>query len=29
VVEFTNTADLAAVMEVVGRNVESILGASS
>jgi hypothetical protein len=29
VVEFTNTVDLAAVMEVVGRNVESMLGASS
>lgn len=29
VVEFTNTADLASVMEVVGRNVESMLGAPS
>jgi hypothetical protein len=29
VVEFSTTAELAPVMEVVGRNVESILGASS
>jgi hypothetical protein len=29
VVEFSTTADLAPVMEVVGRNVEEILGASS
>ena len=29
VVEFSTTAELGPVMEVVGRNVESILGASS
>jgi hypothetical protein len=29
VVEFTTTADLGPVMEVVGRNVEAILGVSS
>ncbi len=29
VVEFSNSADLAPVMEVVGRNVEAILGVSS
>jgi hypothetical protein len=29
VVEFTRTADLVPVMEVVGRNVEAILGSSS
>lgn len=29
VVEFTTTADLAPVMEVIGRNIEQILGAPS
>ena len=29
VVEFTTTADLGPVMEVIGRNIESILGVSS
>jgi hypothetical protein len=29
VVEFTRTADLGAVMEVIGRNIESMTGAAS